>query len=581
MSAGLPHLPDPAPLPASAVSTDLATNLLRLTEASLVNTLQSMGDAVITNDAIGRITRMNRAAEDLTGWPATLAIGLPLRKVFCTVDLRSRAAIANPAQALIDNPHVAALPGGDTLLLACGDGECPISSCAATILDAGGEGVGVVLVFRDIRARIALAEELARQRTELERLKANRTAELVAARAQADAANQAKSDFLAHMSHEIRTPMNAVMGLSQLLRLSCSDPSQVSRLDQMAVAVQHLLAIIDDVLDLSKIEAGHAQLDRTDFRLDVLLDEVRSLVEAAALAKGLRLAAQADADVPLWLHGDPTRLRQVLLNFAGNAVKFTEEGEVVLRAERLDDRGHLPLLRFTVDDTGVGLASDQIDRLFQPFEQADAGTVRHKGGTGLGLAINRRLAQLMGGQVGAQARPGGGSRFWLTARWPLGQGPMPETPTAWATLAQAVVQQIRLQHAGARILLAEDNPVNMDIVVDMLQGAGLTVHAASDGLQALACARAEVYDLILLDVQMPGLDGPAVTRALRADGASSGVPVLALTASAFAQDRRACEEAGMNGFLTKPVEMTRLLAEVLHWLTASRQTARPTSPPPA
>jgi CheY-like chemotaxis protein len=271
----------------------------------------------------------------------------------------------------------------------------------------------------------------------------------------------------------------------------------------------------------------------------------------------------------------------VLLNFAGNAVKFTEEGEVVLRAERLDDRGHLPLLRFTVDDTGVGLASDQIDRLFQPFEQADAGTVRHKGGTGLGLAINRRLAQLMGGQVGAQARPGGGSRFWLTARWPLGQGPMPETPTAWATLAQAVVQQIRLQHAGARILLAEDNPVNMDIVVDMLQGAGLTVHAASDGLQALACARAEVYDLILLDVQMPGLDGPAVTRALRADGASSGVPVLALTASAFAQDRRACEEAGMNGFLTKPVEMTRLLAEVLHWLTASRQTARPTSPPPA
>jgi PAS domain S-box-containing protein len=582
MSAGLPSLPDPAPPPASSGSADLVANdLLRLTEASLVNTLQAMGDAVIATDAIGRITRMNRLAESLTGWPATLAIGLPLRKVFCTVDLHSRATTANPAQALIDNPGLAARSGGDALLLGCGGVECPISSCAATILDAAGKDMGVVLVFRDIRARIEQTEELARQRTELEHLKTNRGAELAAASAHADAANRAKSDFLAHMSHEIRTPMHAIMGLNQLVRLSCSDRSQVPRLDQIAAAGQHLLAIIDDLLDLSKIEAGHAQLDRTDFRVDVLLDEVRSLVEAAALAKGLRLTVQADADVPLWLHGDPTRLRQVLLNFAGNAVKFTEQGEVVLRAERLDDRGHLPLLQFTVEDTGVGLAADQVERLFQPFEQADAGTARNKGGTGLGLAINRRLAQMMGGQVGAHARPGGGSRFWLTARWPLGQGPMPETPTVWATLAQGVVRQFRLLHADARILLAEDDPINRDIVLYMLQCAGLTVQVAPDGLQALARARAEAYDLILLDMQMPGLDGPAVTRALRAGGASSGAPVLALTASAFAHDRLACEAAGMNGFLTKPVEMTRLLTEVLHWLTTSRQATRPTSPPPA
>jgi two-component system, sensor histidine kinase and response regulator len=563
-------------------SADLPADLLRMTEASLANTLQAMGDAVIAADANGCITRMNRVAESLTGWPASLAIGMPLRKVFCVVDLHARTAIANPAQALIDNPSLAAMPGGDALLLACGGGEFPISSCAAPILDPAGKDMGVLLVFRDIRARMALTEELARHGIELEQLKAHRTAELVAARAQADTANQAKSDFLAHMSHEIRTPMNAILGLNQLVRLSCSDLSQVPRLDQIAAAGRHLLAIIDDVLDLSKIEAGHAQLHRIDFRLDVLLDEVCSLLEPSALAKGLRLTAQADADVPLWLHGDATRLRQVLLNFVGNAVKFTEQGDVMLHVACLDDRSQLPLLQFTVDDTGVGLTADQIESLFQPFEQADAGgTARNKGGTGLGLAINRRLAEMMGGQVGAQCRPEGGSRFWLAARWPLGQGPMPGTPTSWEPLAQEIIRQLRLQHAGARILVAEDEPISSDIVSYMLQRAGLTVQVVSDGLQALSCAQAELYDLILLDMQMPGLDGPAVTRALRACGASSGAPVLALTASAFEQDRRTCEDAGMNGFLTKPLEMGRLLTEVLHWLTASRQIDRPTSPPPA
>jgi len=434
-----------------------------------------------------------------------------------------------------------------------------------------------VAVMEDITEKKRIGEELDRHRAHLEELVAERTAQLsdlsrqLEERArQAEAAARAKSSFLANMSHEIRTPMNAIIGMAHLVRRGGVTPLQADQLSKIDGAGRHLLAVINDILDLSKIEAGKLELEQRDFVLSDMLHLAVAVVSSQAQAKGLTLAIDTDG-LPAMLRGDATRLSQALLNYLGNALKFTETGGITLRGRVLEETNDDLLVRFEVIDTGIGIPPEQVAHLFSAFEQGDSSTTRRYGGTGLGLAITRHLARLMGGQVGVDSTPGAGSRFWLTAR--LARTSATQAPAAPVREAEAT---LRREHRGTRVLLVEDEPVNREVASDLLRAAGLVPDLARDGAEAVALARNGGYGLILMDVQMPVMDGLDATRAIRRlPGSYAQVPILAMTANAFAEDRESCLAAGMNDFIAKPVDPDALFATVLRWLAA------PTAPPAA
>ncbi|CAN7280973.1 CHASE domain-containing protein [Pseudoduganella sp. LjRoot289] len=403
-----------------------------------------------------------------------------------------------------------------------------------------------VRIDGDVAAVIALATDI----TELHNLKE-----------QAQAANQAKSDFLSNMSHEIRTPMNSIIGMAHLALKSVTHPKQRDYLQKIYHSGQHLLGIINDILDFSKIEAGKLDLEVLDFALETLLSNVANQLGESAARKELELVFEIWPGLSHQLRGDPLRLEQVLLNFTSNAIKFSESGKIYIRARPVEDRDTHTMVRFEVQDSGIGMSQEQVDNLFQSFHQADTSTTRRYGGTGLGLVISKQLAELMGGSVGVESQQRHGSTFWFTAR--LAKGTNFLEQSHGKVLQADVMATIK----GASILLVEDNIFSQQVGQELLEDAGATVCIANNGKEAIDLLLKERFDCVLMDVQMPVMDGYEATRLIRAHPKLTGTLVIAMTANAGRDDQARCIAAGMDEFVTKPIAPNLLFTVLSRWMT--------------
>ena len=546
------------PVNAAVVRARVRTHLgLARSNALLAATQAASVEGTLVADQDGGISHMNAAFTRMWSVPDTLTSEGAHTGVLAW--MRDQAADAD----LYDRRWAAALhlPASEDAFDAIelkGDRHLE-RRCRAYRINASLGGH--VFSFREVTERRRTAAQLEALNETLELRILERTSELELATRQAQAASHAKSEFLSNMSHEIRTPINGVVGLAHLALAGDLGPALRDKLQKIRDAGLHLLGIVTDILDFSKIEAGKVAIEDIDFRIEEVFSSVSNQTAAAAESKGLTLVFQLDPALDRALRGDPTRIAQVLLNYVSNAIKFSQQGQVIVRAAPLAGAACDGMVRFEVQDSGIGMTEAQVALLFQSFHQADNSTTRRYGGTGLGLAISKQLAALMDGEVGAHSALGQGSMFWFTARL--------ADPSSLAAASSADAGGAETPHAafrGARILLVEDSPLNREVARGLLEAVGAEVHTANDGQQALDCLVKEPFDCVLMDVQMPVMDGLEATRLIRANPDLARLPVLAMTANARQEDRNHCLDAGMDDFVTKPVLPEVLYACLRKWL---------------
>jgi PAS domain S-box-containing protein len=524
----------------------------------------------------GHIVHCNLTLADLLGVPRSALMGQSLFRFICRQDQDHfyQACAKSPSSTAADAAEPVELAFDCELQMARADGSTLWVFLKAVEepqvdSDADPERPGLRIAVTDITLRKQAQATLLDQQQQLRDANQHlelrvlaRTQELEHARNVAEAAMRSRGEFLAKMSHEIRTPLNAIAGMAHLVRRESLSPLQSERLGKLEHAGMHLLGIINDILDLAKIDAEKLELETVPLQLQTIVSNVLAMTDARAQEKQLELVCEI-ATLPLNLVGDATRLQQALLNYLSNAIKFTDAGRVTLRVLLQQQTEADALLLFEVVDTGMGIPAPALERLFTPFEQADNTISRKHGGSGLGLAITRKLAQLMGGEAGAHSVPGVGSTFWFTARFAKGaMAPVLELPALDAN----AIDRLRARYPGLRVLVAEDEPVNSEIASILLEDAGCVVQTAEDGVLALAMVAKNTFDLILMDMQMPGMDGLEAARHIRQMARYRDIPIIAMTANAFVEDRERCMAAGMNAFVTKPVLPAILYTVMVHAL---------------
>jgi two-component system, sensor histidine kinase and response regulator len=520
----------------------------------LAATLEATADGILVTDLDGGIRNMNRHFAAMWRVPeALLESGVDADVLEF---MRSQAAdsvsyldgLAGAQQSVFEEIELK-------------DGRC--LERHLTPLHIGQCLSGHVFSFRDITQRKRaeaeqnrLALQLQRQNVELEK------------------ASRVKSEFLANMSHEIRTPMNAVINLSRLCLGTPLQPEQRDYVEKVHGAARSLLRIIDDILDFSKLEAGKLTVESIPFRLDQVFENLSNLTATAARDKGLELKFELHVDASRALLGDPLRLGQVLLNLVSNAIKFTEGGEIVVSAHSIGGNDAVADVEFTVRDTGIGMSADQCARIFQSFSQADASTTRRYGGTGLGLTISKQLVGLMGGTIATRSALGEGSTFTFTACF--GRAADQASSSAQAMAQSDWLIQCAEGIRGALVLVVEDNRLNQQIAREWLTRAGLSVTIANNGLECLELLERTTFDAVLMDLQMPVLDGIEATRAIRGRLNLRGLPIIAMTANALAGDQQRCLDVGMDDYVPKPIDPARLLQALAKWIKPATRGAAPT-----
>ena len=558
-----------------------ATAALRDSNKLLTGFIDALPDIVVLKDSSGRWLQINAAAEKNLGLENFPWLGkthsemAELRPVFREFHL-------NGARS---DEYAWQHPGVQITTEYVNQNGAPariIETRKIALRTQEGLPIALATIARDITETRRIETELEHYRKHLEELVAERTNELMLAKLAAEQASSAKSQFLANISHEIRTPLNAITGMAHLIRRGGLSELQEKRLDTLEQASHHLLEIINAVLDLAKIDAGKFTLKEAPLDLDALLDTALAMVQGRARDKQLELGSQRHWPT-LPLLGDPTCLQQALLNYLSNAVKFTARGSIQVIVETLASDATSVLLRFAVQDTGPGIAPDVLPRLFEPFEQGDNSSTRQYGGTGLGLSITRRLAELMGGSAGVDSTLGQGSTFWFTARLRRSETQQDAAPLLTPSDSAGPVSPTAARQSDTtaqpyphRILLAEDEPINREITQMLLDEIGLLVDCAVDGQEAVELvtrqqAAEQPYALILMDMQMPNMGGLEATRRIRALPDLQSLPIIAMTANAFAEDREQCFAAGMDDFITKPVKPEILFATVHRWLPGGEQ----------